>query len=371
MSLAPSQLYRFLARRTESKFAGVVLKRLFMSRINRPPLSLSKLSTFMKGKENKIAVLVGKVTDDVRLYEVPKMRVACLRMTETARARIVKAGGEVLTFDQLALIAPTGSNTVLLRGPKNSRESVKHFGRVSSLFLFAISFATTADWSKRFCLLARQSVTEVMPLSRTRFCAIIGLRLHGRESQSFRVKRCLEVHPSCLNGPSAQLLADGPLSGCHFNSVQLLTSNIVLTAICPPPLSHRPPAGSGCAALVDEAVRAQQGPQVREGSRSPRFPRLQGVERFWTQDRCFVDFSWSFCKSLCLLTAPSRRASQSGLRWRPVAPLSGRAALEMRRRAAAGAPGTLSRSLASSVDGDIRCAQWLPCHLCFHTAGLT
>lgn len=33
-----------------------------------------------------------------------------------------------MTFDQLALVAPTGSNTVLLRGPKNSREAVKHFG---------------------------------------------------------------------------------------------------------------------------------------------------------------------------------------------------------------------------------------------------
>jgi hypothetical protein len=41
---------------------------------------------------------------------------------------LVQAGGEIITFDQLALIAPTGSNTVLLRGPKNSREAVKHFG---------------------------------------------------------------------------------------------------------------------------------------------------------------------------------------------------------------------------------------------------
>jgi hypothetical protein len=39
-----------------------------------------------------------------------------------------QAGGECLTFDQLALRAPTGSNTVLLRGPKNAREAVKHFG---------------------------------------------------------------------------------------------------------------------------------------------------------------------------------------------------------------------------------------------------
>ena len=112
------KLYRFLSRRTESNFCKVVLKRLFMSRINRPPLSLSKLARFMAGREDHTAVLVGKVTDDVRLHEVPKLKVCALGVTETARQRIVAAGGA----------APTGTGTVLLRGPK-SREAVKHFGR--------------------------------------------------------------------------------------------------------------------------------------------------------------------------------------------------------------------------------------------------
>jgi len=48
------------------------------------------------------------VTDDVRLAEVPKMTVAALRFTETARARIVKAGGKCLTLDQLIMACPTG-----------------------------------------------------------------------------------------------------------------------------------------------------------------------------------------------------------------------------------------------------------------------
>ena len=122
------KLYRFLARRTDSKFNKVVCKRLFMSKINRPPLSLSKLAKYMEGKDGKVAVLIGAVTDDKRMLAVPKMRVCALRFTETARARIVKAGGECLTFDQLALMAPSGSNTVLLRGPKMAREAVKHFG---------------------------------------------------------------------------------------------------------------------------------------------------------------------------------------------------------------------------------------------------
>lgn len=124
------KLYRFLVRRTKSKFNAVILKRLFMSKTNRPPLSMRRLSNFMKGKEEKnIAVVVGTITDDMRIQEIPAMKVTALRFTETARARIVNAGGECLTFDQLALRAPTGENTILLRGPKNAREAVRHFGK--------------------------------------------------------------------------------------------------------------------------------------------------------------------------------------------------------------------------------------------------
>ncbi|GLJ33261.1 hypothetical protein SUGI_0669270 [Cryptomeria japonica] len=123
------KLYRFLVRRTSSSFNAVVLKRLFMSKIHKAPLSLSRLVRYMEGKEGSTAVLVGTVTDDKRLYELPALKVVALRFTETARARILKAGGECLTFDQLALLAPLGQNTVLLRGPKSHREAVKHFGK--------------------------------------------------------------------------------------------------------------------------------------------------------------------------------------------------------------------------------------------------
>merc|ERR1712194_132034 len=95
---------------------------------NKAPLSIARLARYMKGKEGKTAVIVGAVTNDARLLEVPQMTVCALRFTEDARARITKAGGECITFDQLALRAPKGSNTVLLRGPKNARESVSHFG---------------------------------------------------------------------------------------------------------------------------------------------------------------------------------------------------------------------------------------------------
>ena len=79
-----------MARRTDSKFNDTVLKRLFMSKTNRPPLSLSKVAKFMKGKEGKVAAIVGTVTDDVRLHDVPALKVCALRFTETARARIIR-----------------------------------------------------------------------------------------------------------------------------------------------------------------------------------------------------------------------------------------------------------------------------------------
>eukprot|EP00316_Scyphosphaera_apsteinii_P016499 CAMPEP_0119323256 /NCGR_PEP_ID=MMETSP1333-20130426/60396_1 /TAXON_ID=418940 /ORGANISM="Scyphosphaera apsteinii, Strain RCC1455" /LENGTH=190 /DNA_ID=CAMNT_0007330657 /DNA_START=37 /DNA_END=609 /DNA_ORIENTATION=- len=124
------KLYRFLARRTDAKFNKVVLKRLFSSRVNRPPLSIKNIAKFMEreGNEGKTAVVISTVTDDVRFLEVPKLTICALRFTHTARARILQAGGECLTLDQLALRSPEGEDTVLLRGCKSHRESAKHFG---------------------------------------------------------------------------------------------------------------------------------------------------------------------------------------------------------------------------------------------------
>ena len=56
-----------------------------MSRINRAPLSISRLARYMKGKDNKTAVIVGAVTNDSRLLEVPKLSICALRFTEDAR----------------------------------------------------------------------------------------------------------------------------------------------------------------------------------------------------------------------------------------------------------------------------------------------
>ena len=56
------KLYKFLSRRTESKFCATVLKRLHMSKVNQPPIGLHRLSKYMSKKEGKTAAIHTDIT---------------------------------------------------------------------------------------------------------------------------------------------------------------------------------------------------------------------------------------------------------------------------------------------------------------------
>lgn len=123
-------MYNFKTGRTDASFNKVVLKSLFLSKVNRPPVSVSRIARALKqeGAAAKTIVVIGTVTDDDRIFEFPQTTVAALRFTAGARAKILKNGGEAITLDQLAVRAPKGQNTLIVRGPRNSREAVRHFG---------------------------------------------------------------------------------------------------------------------------------------------------------------------------------------------------------------------------------------------------
>jgi large subunit ribosomal protein L18e len=91
----------------------------------------TKFSAKNKGVDSVYAV-VATVTNDLRLNEVPSMKICALKFTEKARERIVAAGGQCITFDQLAINRPKGENVLLLRGSR-MREAKKHFGRAPGL----------------------------------------------------------------------------------------------------------------------------------------------------------------------------------------------------------------------------------------------
>ena len=69
------QLYSFLSRRTNSGFNKVIHKRLNQSRLNRYPISISRIAKIVskdKSKvEGRVVAVVGTVTNDVRLLNVP------------------------------------------------------------------------------------------------------------------------------------------------------------------------------------------------------------------------------------------------------------------------------------------------------------
>lgn len=54
----------------------------------------------LPGQEGKTSVMVGTVTDDVRVQAVPKLKVGALRVSSRARSHILKVKGKILTFDQ-------------------------------------------------------------------------------------------------------------------------------------------------------------------------------------------------------------------------------------------------------------------------------
>lgn len=109
------KLHRFLSRRTNSTFNHAVLKRLFMSPTNWPPLSFSLIIWWMKlpGRQGKTAVVV-------RVQEVPKPKSACTSCEQPSLSHTLKARGKVLTFDQLAPDSPKGCDTALLSGPRKA-----------------------------------------------------------------------------------------------------------------------------------------------------------------------------------------------------------------------------------------------------------
>ena len=125
------KLYMFLERRapnSSKNFAHIIKKRLMTPRAIRYPMSLGRITRKLPADaENKLIVVVGKVLADVRRMEYPKLRIAALKFSDTAREQITQAGGECFTLDQLAVLAPYGKNTFLMTAPKR-RLALKHFG---------------------------------------------------------------------------------------------------------------------------------------------------------------------------------------------------------------------------------------------------
>ncbi|EPY78412.1 hypothetical protein CB1_001078001 [Camelus ferus] len=77
--------------------------------------------------KGKTVMVVGTITNDVHVQEVPKLKVRALQASIRAWSCILKAGGKIFTFDQLALELRKGCGTALLSGPCKGREVYRPF----------------------------------------------------------------------------------------------------------------------------------------------------------------------------------------------------------------------------------------------------
>lgn len=95
-----------------------------MSRSNRQPVKLSKLIEH----SDKIVVCIGKILDDEKVFEIPKLKIVALNFSREARKKILKFGGEIYTLDQLFTVSSDLSNVILISGDRTHRKSYKYFG---------------------------------------------------------------------------------------------------------------------------------------------------------------------------------------------------------------------------------------------------
>jgi large subunit ribosomal protein L18e len=117
------KIYRFLARRSYSNFNKTILKRLFMSRLHKASISLSRLNKIALKNPEKTIIVVGKILNDERKILIQPMKICALSFSETAKKRILQSNGKIFNFGNFALNYPTGKNSVLIRGVLKKRKN--------------------------------------------------------------------------------------------------------------------------------------------------------------------------------------------------------------------------------------------------------
>ena len=81
----------------------------------------------LPGQEGKTTVIVGTIAHNVHVQEVPKLKVCAFCVRSCTRSLILRAGGKILTFSQLALDTPKDHDTILLSGPSKGQEVYRCF----------------------------------------------------------------------------------------------------------------------------------------------------------------------------------------------------------------------------------------------------
>ncbi|AEA39067.1 60S ribosomal protein L18 (nucleomorph) [Cryptomonas paramecium] len=121
------KLYEFLSRKNVSKFSFLIFKLLKSPSSKKMSVSLSRLICIAKKNTNKIIVVVGKILNDERMVTIPAIRICSLKITESAKKKVLEAGGSFITFSQLAYNNPRGNHVFLIKKSNCLKKTTKRY----------------------------------------------------------------------------------------------------------------------------------------------------------------------------------------------------------------------------------------------------
>lgn len=123
------KLFSIVASRSTHEEYRKIAMHLKKPRTQRAVVTLKQLVKDTAECPGKVAVVVTKIVGDDSVVVIPHpINVACLEISQSAKAKIEKYGGQVFKLDELFRVAPTPDAMVILQGDPSTRKSCHYFG---------------------------------------------------------------------------------------------------------------------------------------------------------------------------------------------------------------------------------------------------
>ncbi|KAI5190095.1 large subunit ribosomal protein L18e [Nematocida minor] len=122
-------LFSTVARKTTHAEYQKIAHFIQKPRTQKSIVTLKNLVKYTAPCSDKLAVVVTKIVGDDTVVEIPHaIKVACLSISQKAKEKIEKYGGQVYKLDEIFKIAPTPDQMVIFQGPQKARKQYKYFG---------------------------------------------------------------------------------------------------------------------------------------------------------------------------------------------------------------------------------------------------
>merc|ERR1711936_173756 len=119
----------FVAENSKSPIVTKLRDAMNKSRRFRGAVSLKTVAKTALAYPDKLIVVAGSVCDDLRIHDMPKVNLCCLKYSASAERRITSSNGVILTLEEALARDPLMKNCIFMRPSSTRREAQKHFGK--------------------------------------------------------------------------------------------------------------------------------------------------------------------------------------------------------------------------------------------------